>query len=84
MRRAASCLALAIGLLIGCDDSSNGASPGVNDAGGPLVEAGGPAPDSGTTGDGGALAPCLDRPGSLERPPSGRLPCDLLPPGFGR
>jgi hypothetical protein len=30
----------------------------------------------------GGLAPCLDRPTDLDRPPSGQLPCDLLPPGF--
>ena len=28
------------------------------------------------------LAPCLDRPTDLARPPTGQLPCDLLPPGF--
>jgi len=40
-------------------------------------------------GDGGLdatpvqpLAPCLDRPTELARPPSGQLPCELLPPGF--
>jgi hypothetical protein len=32
---------------------------------------------------GGALAPCIDRPTDLARPPTGQLPCDLLPPGFG-
>jgi hypothetical protein len=26
--------------------------------------------------------PCLDRPTDLPMPPSGALPCDLLPPGF--
>ena len=29
-----------------------------------------------------ALAPCLDRPDTFDRPPTGQLPCDLLPPGF--
>jgi hypothetical protein len=29
------------------------------------------------------LAPCLDRPTDLPPPPTGPLPCDLLPPGFG-
>ncbi len=29
-----------------------------------------------------ALAPCLDRPTDLPRPPTGALPCELLPPGF--
>jgi hypothetical protein len=28
------------------------------------------------------LVPCLDRPTDLARPPTGPLPCDLLPPGF--
>lgn len=29
------------------------------------------------------LRPCLDRPpGDLARPPTGQLPCDLVPPGF--
>ena len=50
-------------------------------------DTGGPTDDGGKTDvttppDGGGLAPCLDRPGELERAPSGRLPCDLLPPGF--
>jgi hypothetical protein len=40
-------------------------------------------PGGAPTSDGG-LAPCLDRPNELERPPSGQLPCDLLPPGFSR
>jgi hypothetical protein len=29
-----------------------------------------------------ALAPCLERPTELARPPTGALPCELLPPGF--
>jgi hypothetical protein len=49
-----------------------------------LVDGGG----GGSGGDGGlptdgALAPCLDQPG-LQRPPVGQLPCELLPPNFGR
>jgi hypothetical protein len=31
-----------------------------------------------------ALAHCLDSPSTIVMPPSGRLPCDLLPPGFGQ
>lgn len=27
------------------------------------------------------LAACLDRPTDLLRPPSGQLPCELIPPG---
>ncbi len=30
----------------------------------------------------GALSACLARPGELPRPPSGALPCELLPPGL--
>jgi hypothetical protein len=30
-----------------------------------------------------AVGPCLDRTTDLPRPPSGQLPCELLPPGFG-
>jgi hypothetical protein len=47
-----------------------------------------PRPDTGTATDvagsegGGMLSPCLERPNDLPRPPSGRLPCELLPPGF--
>jgi hypothetical protein len=32
--------------------------------------------------DASALAACLDRPTDLPRPPTGQLPCELLPPGF--
>lgn len=28
------------------------------------------------------LAPCLDRPDELPRPPLSTLPCELIPPGF--
>jgi hypothetical protein len=27
-------------------------------------------------------ANCLSRPGDLPRPPDGRLPCELIPPGL--
>lgn len=30
-----------------------------------------------------ALRHCLDSPWTIALPPSGQLPCDLLPPGFG-
>jgi len=62
-------------------------SPGGRGGGGSGGSAGSPAdsgPSDATTpppGDGG-LAPCLDLPTDLDRPPSGQLPCDLLPPGF--
>lgn len=28
------------------------------------------------------LKPCLDQPTDLDRPPTGQLSCDLLPPDF--
>lgn len=30
----------------------------------------------------GTLGPCLDRPTDLPRPPTGQLPCELIPPGL--
>ena len=30
------------------------------------------------------LSSCLEAPTQLARPPSGQLPCELLPPGFGK
>lgn len=66
-------LILAAALLVGaCGDNIKGTPPG---------EAG---PDDAPVADAGpeALAPCLDRPTDLPRPPDGVLPCELLPPGF--
>jgi hypothetical protein len=34
------------------------------------------------TSDDGTLKACLDRPSDLPRPPVGRLPCELIPPGL--
>ena len=36
----------------------------------------------GIGGDDGGLVGCLDTPGTLDRPPNGRLPCELIPPGL--
>ena len=44
--------------------------------------------DAGPTLDGAAAdgvspgSACVDQPGELPRPPSGRLPCELIPPGL--
>lgn len=35
-------------------------------------------------GEGIGLSACLDQPTTLVTPPSGQLPCELLPPGFSR
>ena len=29
-----------------------------------------------------ALTHCIDRPNELPRPPTGQLPCELIPPGL--
>lgn len=48
--------------------------------------AGAPGSDSGiiSANDGStspqARTPCIERPTDLSRPPSGALPCDMLPP----
>ena len=57
----------------GCGDN-RGPAP-AEDAAPPAIDAAVDAPPA-TTG------PCLDRPTDLPRPPTGALPCDLLPPGF--
>ena len=36
------------------------------------------------TPDAGASKACLDRPTDLPGPPSSALPCELLPPDFGK
>ncbi len=60
--------ALAAGpLLAGCGD---------NTAPVPLPDGGPDGPVDKVTG------PCLEQPTALARPPTGALPCELLPPGF--
>ena len=65
--------------LVACGD--NGTPSSTEDAavaidGAPPVDA---AIDAPPTVVGG---PCLERPTDLPRPPTGALPCELLPPGF--
>jgi hypothetical protein len=38
--------------------------------------------EAGGADAGGSLASCIDEPGVLARPPSGSLPCELIPPGL--
>ena len=63
-------ISIALLAFAACGDNGRPQTPG--DAG---VDAG---DDAGVQ----PLAPCLDRPTDLPRPPTGRLPCELLPPGF--
>jgi hypothetical protein len=38
--------------------------------------------DSSGNNPSGAESACLARPGELPRPPQGKLPCELIPPGL--
>ncbi len=62
-------LILVVTLLAACGDNIHPATPD-----GARADASGDAVQ--------ATGPCLERPIDLARPPSGALPCDLLPPGF--
>jgi hypothetical protein len=88
---------LVVALVCACDDDktpgATGGSGGTSSQDSGTTTTGGRAGNggsAGSTGGGtgginpadGGLAPCLDLPTDLDRPPAGRLPCDLLPPGF--
>lgn len=66
-------LIVSLALFAACGDNLDPITPqdGGTDAPDAMVDA---APQ--------AIGPCLDQPTDLPRPPSGSLPCDLLPPGF--
>ncbi len=67
-------IAVTLGLFAGCgDDLRAGNVPGDDAAVADAVV------DGATT----SLTSCLDRPDDLPRPPTGALPCDLVPPTFG-
>lgn len=87
----ATCCAAAFLALPACGDNNPGTGPQVEDDAGDLVptDAGADAgidasPDAGTDPDASVapLMPCLERPDTLPRPPTGALSCDLLPPSF--
>jgi hypothetical protein len=63
-----TCLCALGSLVTACDDDGPGDTPVTAGAAG-----GGEKP----------LAPCLERPDDLPRPPIGALTCDLVPPDFG-
>jgi hypothetical protein len=62
------CLLAAVAMTAACGD--NKAAP---------EDAAPPPGDAAPT----ALQACLDQSTELSRPPTGQLPCELLPPGFG-
>ncbi len=80
-------LLMALGIGGACSSDSgkraNGGSGGIGGIGG----SGGGGAVAGTGGGGGGAggggrAACLERPGALDRPPNGQLPCELIPPGL--
>lgn len=60
-----------------------GGAGGIAGATGGSTATGGGTGAGGQSGSGG-LAPCLDRPDDLPRPPTNGLPCDLVPPTLAR
>lgn len=73
---AAVWLAASVSALAACGDNL----PAADDPGGSMSDAG---PDEPSDAAVQTLTPCLDRPTDMQKPPTGQLPCDLLPPGFG-
>jgi hypothetical protein len=79
---------LACTLVLACtDDDTSFLSP--NDAGGAIDAGLTDAPvaptdahSDGATIDSGRQKGCVERPTDLDRPPTGRLPCELSPPGL--
>jgi hypothetical protein len=77
---AAAAALLGVMLAVGaCGGGSGKSDGGVGGSGGRSIGGGGVTGGGGSVGGGAA---CLDRPGELARPPSGRLPCELIPPGL--
>jgi hypothetical protein len=74
----------AMGSLLHCgddDDRAGDADAGVTPPA--LLDAAPPPPPlDARAPDGGRLASCVERPTDLPRPPTGRLPCELIPPGL--
>jgi hypothetical protein len=74
--------ALAVSFVFACNGGGDGgAQPDSGTPSTPTSTPPGPPPDGGKPVDAGRTS-CLDRPGSLARPPGDRLPCELIPPGL--
>jgi hypothetical protein len=75
------CVAGACG---GGKGKADGGAGGLGGGAGPAGN-GGSGGSGGSSGSGGStdggLVGCIDQPGALDRPPNGRLPCELIPPG---
>lgn len=72
--------ALAMLLTLAACGDNHGVKPAEDAA--VLIDAAAPI-DAALDAPPSVTGPCLDRPTDLPRPPSGALPCELLPPGFG-
>ncbi|TKD05049.1 hypothetical protein [Polyangium fumosum] len=78
-------LATAVACLWGCSDepAQNTSTSSSSGTGGSSSSSGS---SSGSGGAGGgeptALVSCLDEVDALPRPPSGKLPCEYIPPGL--
>jgi len=78
-------LVTAVACLWGCSDEPSQTTGSASSGSG----GGSSSSSSASSGGGGAgggqsaaLAPCLDAPDMLPRPPSGKLPCEYIPPGL--
>lgn len=69
-------LAFVAALAAACGD--NLAPPAVD----PQDDAAPPEIDAGVDAAPVTTSACLDRPTDLQRPPTGQLPCELIPPGL--
>jgi hypothetical protein len=74
-------VALAVGACGGGKGNPDGGTGG-SSIGGNVGSGGATGGGGGGGGSIGSGSACLDQPGALPRPPSGRLPCDLIPPGL--
>ena len=83
-------LVLAVACLWGCSDEpsqtsgATGTSSSSSGTGGDSSSSTSASSGSGGAGGGqpAALGACLDEPNGLPRPPSGKLPCEYIPPGL--
>ncbi len=76
-------VALVVSFAFACNGGGDGggAQPDSGTPSTPTSTPPGPPLDGGKPVDAGRTS-CLDRPGSPSRPPDGRLPCELIPPGL--
>lgn len=72
---------LCLAALLCCGDDTKNADTDASVPPSSPVEAGTIPVDGATPPDGGRLTSCVDRPTDIPRPPTGRLPCELIPPG---